>query len=650
MDPYFDAVTAELRGFDLGDDDELLGELVRRRAQTTKAMGFADWMLLGVLMHRAGADEEALSCFEEASAMGMHVPLPRYLQAQLFLDRGQADDAEALLDIAEERNENDPAVPPAALVHARGSVALSRGDTEDALSYYAAALRVDGSNSARWLDLANLCRALGRFEDACEAARAATQVDPDLEPAHFSLACAAAEAGDDAVALDALRIAFELSPERRGTAAESPEFERFHDNPEFQALFSDAAPVAADPDLSWLDVFPTWLQVLRSDPLLPLAGVEWLDGAQSQQRSVALRELYDGDGPTGVTHTDATLRLAHKQARRARIVARGPSTVRRDGIEEPSWLIVDEQEPSRLFIALTGDYPPFLWLDAGAAQQSVHDTLAEYFPAPERDRRRLRGRARGFLGYRGRFGVTSPTGDLTPGDELALDHHFALCPFVEPGSWGSAYADDPWPEHVPEQPNSLPHFERRQRETNRQADGSVWARTRRTRHSRSYLAFELHHDDVFVIDVRYTPARQTAVVERMNDHFGCDYPVDMPVDVIAALLGFGFDSARDLQNELEVTSEPEALAGLLSLLSALRHSDLSMFRTFRRYMDHPDPGVRTTLWNIFAAYNFESLLEEALLIEEDPKVLEQLRSLLDEGIPLLTHDDDDDHLGAEAAS
>ena len=77
MDPYFDAVTAELRGFDLGDDDELLGELVRRRAQTTKAMGFADWMLLGVLMHRAGADEEALSCFEEASAMGMHVPLPR---------------------------------------------------------------------------------------------------------------------------------------------------------------------------------------------------------------------------------------------------------------------------------------------------------------------------------------------------------------------------------------------------------------------------------------------------------------------------------------------------------------------------------------------------------------------------------------------
>jgi tetratricopeptide (TPR) repeat protein len=646
MDPYFDAVTAELRGFDLGDDDELLGELVRRRAQTTKAMGFADWMLLGVLMHRAGADEEALSCFEEASAMGTHVPLPRYLQAQLFLDRGQPDDAEALLDLAEEHNEHDPAIPPAELVHARGSAALSRGDTEGALSYYAAALRLDDSSCPRWLDLANLCRALGRLDDACEAAQQATQADPEFEPAYYSLACAAAEAGYDDVALDALQLSFELAPERRHTAFTAPEFEGLREHPGFGPLFEEPSPAEAEPDLSWLDVFPTWLQMLRSDPVLTEAGVRWLDGAESEARSQGLRALYDEQGgPRGVAHTDATLRLSRKQARRARVVARGPASYRRDGTEEVSWFIVDEQEPTRLFIALTEDYPPFLWLDAGAAQQSVHDTVAEYFPQPVRDRRSLRGKARGFMGYRGRFGVASPTGDLVPADELGLDHHFALCPFLEPGSWGSAYADDPWPEHVPEQPNSAPHFERRQRETNRQADGAVWSRTRRTRHSRSYLAYELHHEDVFVVDVRYAPSRQTAVVERMNAHFGCDYPRDMPVDVIAALLGFGFDSASDLQNELETTADPQALAGLLSLLSALRHSDLSMFRVFRRYMDHPDAVVRTTLWNVFAAYNFESLLEEAVLIEEDPVVLEQLHGLLDGGIPMLTHDD-----GVEAAS
>ncbi len=638
MDPYFDAVTAELRGFDLGDDDELLGELVRRRAQTSKSMGFADWMLLGVLMYRAGADEEALSCFEEASGLDRYAPLPRYLQAQLFLDRGLADDAEALLDIAEEHNEIDPAMPPAALVHARGSVSLARGNTEDALSFYAAGLRMESNSSARWLDLANLCRALGRAEDAYEAAEQATQVDPDSEPAYFSLACAAAQAGRDAAAIDALRASFRLAPQRRRDAAEAAEFAALRERPEFAALFE----VEEAPDLSWLDAFPAWLQSMRDDAELGKLGVTWLNSAQSNARTTALRTLYEDDtGPGGVAHTEATRALSRKLVRRACVVARGPSSARRDGTEETSWLIVDERDPRAVYVALTTAYPPFLWLDAGTSSSALVRTLGEYVPRPSRDRRSLPANARGFMGYRGRFGVSSPTGESVPADELSLDHHFALCPFLEPGSWGSAYADDPWPDEVPEQPNSAPLFERRQRETNRQAEGAVWSRTRRTRHSRSYLSFELHHGEVFIVDVRYAPSRQTLVVERLNHHLGCDYPTDMPVDTIGALMGFGFDSAADLQNELEITADPQAIAGLLSLLSALRHSDLSMFSLFRRYMNHPDTLVRTTLWNVLAAYNFESLLEEALLIEEEDEVLDQLRALLDEGIPMLAHDDDE---------
>ncbi len=637
MDPYFDAVTAELRGFDLGDDDELLGELVRRRAQTTKSMGFSDWMLLGVLMYRAGADEEALSCFEDAAGMGLHVPLPRYLQAQLFLDRGLADDAEALLDIAEEHNETDPAVPPAELVHARGSVALARGNTQEALSYYAAGLRLEPDSSPRWLDLANLCRALGQLEDACEAAQRATQVDPEFEPAHYSLACAASEAGRYALAVEALRASFQLAPERRRDAAEAPEFEHLRTQVEFTALFE----VDQAPDLSWIDAYPRWLQILRDDPSLGSADVTWLDLAQSDGKTAALRTLYEGhEGPAGVMHTKATVKLSRKLVRGARVVARGPSSARRDGTEETSWLVVDERDPRAIHVALTTDYPPFLWLDAGNSARSLSSALGEYFPPPARDRRKLPLTARGVMGYRGRFGVSSPTGEFVPADELSLDHHFALCMFLEPGSWGSAYADDPWPDQVPQQPNSAPLFERRQRETNRQAQGAVWSRTRRTRHSRSYVSFELHHGDVFVADVRYAPSRQSVVVERLNHHLGCDYPTDMPVDTIGALMGFGFDSAGDLQNELEVTSDPQAVAGLLSLLSALRHSDLAMFSLFRRYMNHPDTLVRTTLWNIFAAYNFESLLEEALLLEDEDEVLEQLQSLLDEGIPVLAHDDE----------
>ena len=50
MDPYFDAVTAELRGFDLGDDDELLGKLVRQRAQSAEPLQFSHWLFPGVLI------------------------------------------------------------------------------------------------------------------------------------------------------------------------------------------------------------------------------------------------------------------------------------------------------------------------------------------------------------------------------------------------------------------------------------------------------------------------------------------------------------------------------------------------------------------------------------------------------------------------
>ncbi len=635
MDPYFDVVTAEIRGFDLGDDDELLGELVRRRAQSADTMEVSDWLLLGVLMHRAGIEQEAWQCFERAAAAKIGESLPRYLQAQLCLDRGQPDEAEALLDLADEANEHEPRIPAAELVHARGSLALARGEPHDALAQYATGLREDDSSYSRWLDLANLCRVLDRAGDAYEAAMQAAKLGPDVEPALYTLACAAAEAGNPAAAIEALRSAFAIDPQRRRAAAEDPAFSPFADNPELAALLE---PPPA-PCLDWLDAFPTWLQLLRADPLLAEAGVRWLDDEESLRATETLVDPYARGGPAGVLHTEPTLALSRELLEGRRIVAEGPRTPTRDGSEERSWLLLDVRDPTQLWIALTDAYPPFLWLDGGAAAQSVCEALAEFFPRPGRQRRQLTAHARGFMGYRGRFGVMSPySGEVEPADEVGLDHHFALCPFVEAGSWGSAFADDPWPDDIPSQPNSALLFGRRQREVNRQTTGSVWSLTRRARHSRGYVSFELHHQELFIGDVRYAPSRQHAVVARMNSHFGCDYPTDMPVDIIATLLGFSFDSAQDLQTELESTANPQELAGLLSLLSALRHSDLRVVRLFRRYMDHPDAVVRTTLWNVFAAYNFESLLEEAILLESDPEIVAQLEVLLCTGIPAVEHD------------
>jgi hypothetical protein len=175
-----------------------------------------------------------------------------------------------------------------------------------------------------------------------------------------------------------------------------------------------------------------------------------------------------------------------------------------------------------------------------------------------------------------------------------------------------------------------------------QARGHVWSETRRTRHSRSYLTIEVHHRDVFVAEVRYRPSPHVAVIEAMNAHFGCDYPTDMPVDAVAALLGFQFDGAADLEAELSRATDPEQLSALLYVLSALRHDDLGALPLWRRYLEHPSLDVRSTIGDIAVAYNYEVVLEEMSLREPDPELRAEIEALLDEGLPVPADDPWDD--------
>lgn len=659
MDPYFDVAVSDVRGFDLGDDAELLADLHRRRVAAPGRLSGDDWMLLGVLIHRAGDDDEAGRCFERAAGAGHHVALCRYLQAQLRLRAGRHEEAEALLDLAEEANEQVRDLPPAELLHARGTMLRVRGDLEGALEQYRTALELDPRNALRWLDTAEVLAFLQRWNEALETARRARLHDPELRRAAYLSAAYASRIGDTAAAIDILDHLARRDPGIAQRARTDPHFEALHDVPAFVAL---TAPDPA-PDLEWLDAFPAWFQELRASEAVKALGIEWLDEEESLRRTAAWADVYapsarrPHSGPTGTLHTAATLELARSQLQGRRIVARGPSTQRREGTEEPCWLLVDVRRPERLLVALSEAYPPFLWLDAGTTVASLELALREYFPQPELSRLQMPRVARGFMGYRLQFGVPSPyTGGIEPANALELDHHFTLNPFVETASWGSAYADDPWPAVIPKQPGFEAKFAERQRKVAQQARGAVWSVTRRTRHSRSYLSIELHHRDVFVIEVRYRPSRQTAIVDRINEQLGCDYPLDMPPDAIGALLGFRFDSAADLLAQVDATAHPDEIAGLLTVISALRHSDLSMVRVYRRYMDHPDPVVRTTLCNVFAAYNFESLLEEMTVTEPDAEITAQLEALLDEGIPVTELDPysdyatDDDEASKEGSA
>ena len=83
---------------------------------------------------------------------------------------------------------------------------------------------------------------------------------------------------------------------------------------------------------------------------------------------------------------------------------------------------------------------------------------------------------------------------------------------------------------------------------------------------------------------------------------------------------------------------PEQLAGLLLVLSALRHGDLGALELYRRYVDHPATVVRSTVGDIAVAHNHEVLLEEMSVREPDAELRTEIEALLDEGIEPVEHD------------
>jgi len=643
MDPYFDVVAARVRGSDFGDDAELIAVLESRCDQDLAHMEGEDWLLLAVLRHRAGDDEDALSCLERAARMGHSVSLARYMQGQISLRAGRCEDASEWFDAAAAANAEHQLVPASVMIHARGSVARAESRFEDALALYHRALQLDGRCAGRWRATADLLLELHRPDEARAMLEKAIEEDPEDPETRYLLGVTSAILGEADTAMEWLTPLVESSPAMRGRLAVD---ERIANGVATRSVLRLLhGPPASE--LEWLAEFPRWLARLREAPMAERLGLRWLTEDESNDRLERLWSFY-GRGPLGTMHTPSTLRLSREILGHCRPVALGPISITRNGKPEPMLLLIDEDQPDRLLLALSEAYPPFLWLDAGQTAQSLLDCLSSFFPRPQHKRVDMPIIARGFMGYRFRFGVPSPyTGEIEPASVAELDRHFALNPFVETASWGSLFSEDPWPDEIPAQPDLATKVEVRQREVSAQAEGAVWSVTRRTRHSRSYLSVELHHRDVFVAEVRYRPAPHAKSIARMNAHFGCDYPEDMPIDAVAALLGFQFDAIEDLTARLDATSEPDEIAGLLTVLSALRHSDLGIVRFYRRYMDHPEPVVRTTLCNIFVAYNYESMLEEMCLMEPDAEIRAQIEPLLNEGIPVPVFDPQEDDLADE---
>ena len=634
--PYFDELVAEIRGFDLGDDDESLAELETRRRASDSLDGDG-WLLVAVLHVRERDVGQALGALDEAQRAKADAAIVEYLRAHLLAESSRWEEARGALDRCERAGGDS--IPPGDLMHARGALFAARGMDTDAVSAYEAGLTLDPHDAARWLALGRAQLEVGRVDQARASFERALAEDHECVDARIELALCEISRGRPDAGAKALAELFADDPALRDRVVLDPRVGRLRQVHGMATLL--APPPAVRPD--WVADPPPWLLALAGDTGLRELGVMWLGRDAALAIAERVRGAWDR-GPSGTIQTEATLAVARDRLATMVPIARGPSISSRDRIEQPMLWWIDRAAPDRLWLALSEAYPPFLWIPAGTHVADLGNTLAEFVPRPRMSRLELPACVRGFIGYRLQFGVPSPyTGSLEPANAHELDRHFAINPFVEAGSWGSLYDDDPWPDELPDQPKLQLKIGARERRVTAQQRGRVWSISRRTRHSRAILSIELHHRDVFVAEVRYRPSAHGEVVAAMNKEFGCDFPSDMPVDVVAALIGFRFEGARDLESQLDATSDPEVIAGLLQVMSALRHSDLGIVRLYRRYLGHPAEVVRSTLYNVFVAHNHESLLEEATVTERDDDVRAQIEAVLDDGIAAIEWDPYNDY-------
>jgi hypothetical protein len=389
---------------------------------------------------------------------------------------------------------------------------------------------------------------------------------------------------------------------------------------------------------------PDWLERLRTDASTSELGVSWYEPGTLEPED-------EPDHPAdSAMHTEATWRHVRENLPHMVLVATGPKYPGYGYEDQAAWY-VDSRAPEGLLLAPSSDYAPFLWIPAEGTVDGMRQALGGLFPAPRPTRVTLPNTARGFVGYAHHLVLPHVySGELVPFNGHDLTRYYTMNGYTGLGAWGSAILDDP----NPTEPQPMLALISAGREWLRQSPG-VPSLTWRTAASGSYVGFEAHRGRLMVAEARYRPNPNPQVIEKLNAEFGWHFPTDLPVDVVGALLGFGFEPLERIEQELATERDPAQFLGLMEIATALTHGDLDALERLKPYFSHPDSGVRAKLLEFAFVYNLEFLVEELLIGETDEQLAERAHAFLDQD-PADVHPDlfeidpgpDGDEPGAES--
>ena len=377
---------------------------------------------------------------------------------------------------------------------------------------------------------------------------------------------------------------------------------------------------------------PGWLERWRlqalNNPQITLFEPE-----QALAHHERLLGLYEQGGPAGVLLTEQPLSMCQTLLEVLVPLGLGPAyDARIDGVQTRPWLWVRKDQPQQILVALHEFMPPILWFSVGQEVAQMYATLGERVEDDSPSVYEFTKQARGFMGTQAMVGA-----DL---DELRT--HFSQSPFVTPLFWGSAHDDDPWPASIDLSDHEA--WEDSASELMAQGQGKVRALSMRTLVSRSVIRVEVHLEEVFVVHVFYEPQQNQAQIQALNVQFGAHYPEDMPLDVVAALLGFYFEDDISLRSLILSALDPEETAFYVMLLACVGHGELSVVETLRPFLKDAQKVIRAASAEVSIQKHLRALAWGRLPREQAEDVLERLTqtalepgAFSDELAPVVAH-------------
>lgn len=354
---------------------------------------------------------------------------------------------------------------------------------------------------------------------------------------------------------------------------------------------------------------PAWLTALRADPAAEAAGVRWLPVPPEHP------------GPSG--DRQAVQRVAE--------VALG-------GGEPCGQLLLTAALPDELVAALAPEQPQPLWIPVGSDLAALAQALAPYRAVRTPARLQLPLARRGFIGHTESLGRSF----------IELAAELARHPALAAGSWGSAYADDPWPRPLPaDVPPAV--CDLLQQRYARQTPGRPRSLTFVTRWSRSLVSLE-DHDGALVLAIAYAapvpPVPGSALQSTTLPHAAARSALSAllaaaPADVRWAVSELPWTDALALQERLRDPASHGALDGsdrvtALLGLAAVWDGDLRLLEVLRwlARAEGSDWALRAAGIAVAERHGYELLLHELCAGETDPELHAELVALTASTDPL----------------